>query len=235
LTAPGGGSDGTGTAGPAGSVLARLQGGIEALYRVRTSLAVGGFLIDDEARRRTNPARTPREQLLVRQDDHDEHLDIGLFVASDALANLERNDPVERLDEGNFADFCVAIEGVSHFVYLALCAADDRPVSALELELQAEIDKFACCALLVAGRRDGGPRAVSDLRRRLYHDIRFADDLDADEHDRYRAANAHARSYASSLDERYVAADRVSDMLDELRWFYRLGLGDKLGHIAQVG
>ena len=81
-----------------------------------------------------------------------------------ALANLERHDPATRLDETNFADFCLAVEGVSHFIYVALRAADDRGVSQLELELQAEVDKFACC-VLVAGRRiptcAGGSTATS--------------------------------------------------------------------------
>ena len=219
------------------SVLARLQAGLEALYRVETSLPVEGFLIDEDARRRACPARSPREQVLVRETASGEHLDIGLFVDPEALINLERNDPGRLLDDTNFADFCVALEGVSHFVYLALCAADDRRVSALELELQAEVDKFACCALLVGGHGRAGapwPSPLERLRRRLYHEVAFAPDLDGDEHDRYRAANAEARRYASALDARYVTPARVPAMLAELRWFYRLGLDAKLGHIARV-
>jgi hypothetical protein len=216
------------------SVLARLQAGLEGLYRVETSLPVDGFLIDEDARRRACPTRSPREQVLVRQTASGEHLDIGLFVDPEALVNLERNDPGRQLDDTNFADFCVALEGVSHFVYLALCAADDRRVSALELELQAEVDKFVCCALLVGGHGAPSPSPVERLRRRLYDEVAFAHDLDRDEHDRYRAANAEARRYASALDARYVAPDRVPAMLVELRWFYRLGLDAKLSHIARV-
>ena len=218
---------------PGSSVLARLQNGLESLYRVETALPVEGFLIDDEARRDAHPARTPREQVLIRQDESTDHVDIGLFLDPEALANLERHDPGRRLDDRNFADFCVAVEGVSHFVYLALRASDDRQVSALELELQAEVDKFVCCALLVGGGASAS-RRMAGLRRRLYDEVAFAPDLDADEHDRYRAANAEARRYASRLDTRYVAPDRVPAMLDELRWFYRLGLDAKLGHIARV-
>jgi hypothetical protein len=208
------------------SVLSRLQGGLETLYRVETNLAVEQFLVDERARGAAHPARSPREQLLLHQAGDDE-LAMGLFVDGEALANLERNDPGIRLDEGNFDDFCLAIEGVSHFVYLALRAAENRRVSALELELQAEVDKFACCALLAHAASGRG------LRRRLYDDVTFATDLDRDEHDRYRAANGEARRYAESLDERYVTSDRVGDMVHELRWFYRQGLDSKLGHIAR--
>jgi hypothetical protein len=207
------------------SVLARLQLGLEALYRVETRLDVTAFVIDEAARAGAGVARAPREQLLVRQEG-DEELAMALFVDQGALANLERNDPARGLDRGNFADFCLAVEGVSHFIYLALCAAGDRRVSALELELQAEVDKFACCALLDTGR--------GDLRRRLYGDVRFADDLDAAERDRYRTANGEADRYAAALERRFIRPDRLGDMLIELRRFYRLDLDAKLGHIARA-
>jgi hypothetical protein len=200
-----------------------LQLGLEALYRVRTDLQVDAFVIDDEQRRSAGVARAPREQLLVREEDGE--LGMGLFVDRAALANLERNDPARRLDDANFGDFCLALEGVSHFVYLALCAAGHRRVSALELELQAEVDKFVCCVLLQ------GPNP--DLRRRLFHDVRFAEDLDADERDRYRTANAEAARYAAGLDRRFVHQARVPEMLDELRRFYRLSLDDKRGLIQR--
>jgi hypothetical protein len=206
------------------SILSRLQRGLEILYRVETNLQVDAFVIDEEQRRRSGVARAPREQLLVREDGGE--LGMGLFVDRAALANLERNDPSLGLSDANFADFCVALEGVSHFVYLALCAAGHRRVSALELELQAEVDKFVCCVLLQGAAPDR-----RNLRRRLYGDVRFLDDLDADELDRYRTANAEAARYAEALERRFVREDRVVDMLGELRRFYRMPLDDKRGHI----
>ncbi|HVU52793.1 MAG TPA: hypothetical protein VHL80_19060 [Polyangia bacterium] len=208
---------------PRASILSRLQRGLEILYRVETNLHVDAFVIDEEQRRRAGVARAPREQLLVREDAGE--LGMGLFVDRAALDNLERHDPSRGLSDANFSDFCVALEGVSHFVYLALCAAGHRRVSALELELQAEVDKFVCCVLIQGGARD--------LRRRLYCDVLFLDDLDADERDRYRTANAEAARYAEALDRRFVREDRVTDMLGELRRFYRMGLDDKRGHIQR--
>ncbi len=151
---------------------------------------------------------------------------LGLFIDAESLANLERHDPAARLDDRNFGDFCLAVEGVSHFIYVALCAAVERSVSQLELELQAEVDKFACC-LLVAG-------AAPDLRRRLYGEVDFAPDLDGEESARYRAANAQAQRYAGTLERRFVRPARTDALLAELRYFYRMDLPAKLGHIARV-
>jgi hypothetical protein len=208
------------------SVLARLQLGLEALYRVETRLPIDAFVVDAETRDAALGvgARAPREQLVVQQQGGE--LAMALFVDQAALANLEQNDPAVGLDAGNFGDFCLAVEGVSHFIYLALCAAGDRPVSQLELELQAEVDKYACC-LLLAGRDPA-------LRRRLYGDVRFADDLDADERDRYQAANSGADRYAAALERRYVHTDRTDALFTELRRFYRLALPEKLGRIATL-
>jgi hypothetical protein len=206
------------------SVLTRLQLGLEALYRVETRLDVEAFVIDERQRESSGVARAPREQLLVRESD--DELSMALFVDAKAIENLERHDPADGLHAANFADFCLAVEGVSHFVYLALCAAIERRVSALELELQAEVDKFACCVLM-------DPDAA-DLRRRLFHDVRFAEDLEPGERERYRTANDEADRYAGALQRQFVDPDRLGDMLDDLRRFYRLGLRGKLSHISQV-
>ena len=206
------------------SLLARLQLGLEALYRVETRLPIDAFVIDDEARERFNPARTPREQLLLREGDGE--LGMALFVDATALANLERHDPAARLDDHNFSDFCLAVEGVSHFVYVALAAACQRSVSQLELELQAEVDKFVCCLLMTD--------VASDLRGRLFGDVRYAADLDAAESERYRTANRQADRYAAALERRFVIRADTGALLAEVRRFYRMDLPDKLGRIAQL-
>jgi hypothetical protein len=207
--------------------LARIQLGLEALYRVDTQLSIDAFLIDEETRGASapTPGRAPREQLLVQEAEGE--LGLALFVDAAAIATLERHDPSCGLSDRNFADFCLAVEGVSHFVYVALCAAAERSVSPLELELQAEVDKYACCVLIAAGRRD--------LRRHLYGDVRFADDLDDGERARYQTANCQANRYASALERRFATPSRTPDLLSELRGFYRLDLPAKLGHIARVG
>ena len=205
-------------------VLRALQGGIESMYRVETRLEIDAFLIDDAQREAVGPARSPREQLLL-QESGDE-LAMALFLDAGAIANLERHDPAIGLHDGNFTDFCLAVEGVSHFVYVALCAAQQRSVSSLELELQAEIDKFVCCVML-----EGANPA---LRSRLFQDVRYATDLDGDERDRYRTANSEANRYATALERLFLRRERITAMLTELRQFYRMDLADKLGRIASL-
>jgi hypothetical protein len=204
-------------------MLDRVQRGLELLYRVDTELDVRDFVIDAADRALLGPARAPREQLLVAE--HDGELELGLFVDERALANLAANDPRARLDDGNLSDFLLTVEGVSHFVYLAWNARRRRQVSALELELQAEVDKYATCLLL------RWPE-VGGLRPRLFDAFEVDPACDPAERERYLVANSNARAYAARLDARYVARGRVFELLDELRRFYRLGGAAKLAHIA---
>lgn len=211
---------------PGGATLGRVQRGLEALYRVDTGVEVEDFVVGRELRDALVSARRPREQLLVCEADGE--MAVALFIDPGVLANLTSHDPARRLGDHNLGDFLLAIEGVSHFVYAICCARAERPVSQLELELQAEIDKYVTCLLVIAP-----DAAVSEqLRRRLFADACYEPDLDREEHARYRAANDNAQRYASWLEHAYVVPRKIPEMLAELRRFYRLGLAGKLAAIA---
>jgi hypothetical protein len=207
-------------------VIARVQRGLEALYRVDTGVAIDDFVIDEVARARYAGARRPREQLLLCED-HGE-LAVALFLDAGVLGNLARRDPGRRLDDDNLADFLLAVEGVSHFIYAIRCARAERPVTQLELELQAEVDKYVTCLLAI----DAALPVSAAIRRRLFVDFAYEPDLDGDERARYRAANDNAHRYAAWLETRFVGPRRIPEMLAELRTFYRRGLSDKLATIA---
>lgn len=206
-------------------VLRALQGGLESMYRVETELDVCDFLVGGD-RNGWEVERAPREQLLIKQGDGE--MQLGLFVDERSLENLTLNDPARRLDDQNLQDFLYAVEGVSHFVYLVHRAQQERPVSAVELELQAEVDKYLV-ALLVHWNQRGEP--PDDLRQRLFKQITFAGDLSREERERYELANNAAGSYAASLEQRFLKVRAVEEMLAEARRFYRKGLAEKLEHI----
>jgi hypothetical protein len=208
--------------------LARVQRGLETLYRVDTGVAVDDFMIDEPTRAHLAPARKPREQLLVCEEQGE--MSLALFIDPRVLSNLAEHDPGHRLGDHNLGDFLLAVEGVSHFIYAICCARAERPVTQMELELQAEVDKYVTCLLTTEAA--AGQSEV--LRRRLFVDSHYEDDLDHDEHDRYRAANDNAHRYAAWLEATFVATRRIPEMLAELRRFYREGLSAKLARIARA-
>lgn len=209
-------------------MLQRLQRGLEKLYRLEPELQVTDFVIDREARDAAGVARTPREQLLLQEDE--DGLAIGLYFEpglTDSLAEHRANDLV---GGQRFGDFLLLLEGVSHFVYVSYKASCDHRLSALELELQAEVDKYVTCLLSC----ESSTSHSAALRQRLFQDIEYDEDLSALEQERYRVANNNALRYSVSLERRFVAQNRVGDMLVELRHFYRMSLRRKMQHIAQA-
>src|SRR5690606_28747049 len=162
---------------PVVRTLARVQRGLETLYRVDTGVAVDDFMIDESTRAHLAPARRPREQLLVCEDDGE--MSLALFIDPSVLTNLAQHDPGHRLGDHNFGDFVLAVEGVSHFIYAVCCARAERPVTQLELELQAEVDKYVTCLLAT----QAAPSQSEALRHRLFVDAEYEPDLDGEERD----------------------------------------------------
>ena len=197
-----------------------MQRGLETLYRVDTGVEVGDFVIGEAVRDELAPARKPREQLLVMEETGE--MALALFIHPEVIASLDAG-----IGRHNLGDFLLAIEGVSHFIYAIQCARSERPVSQLELELQAEVDKYVTCLLHDVDSSEA-------LRERLFRACAFEDDLDGDERERYQVANDNAHRYAAWLEVTFVARRRIPEMLGELRRFYRSGLAAKLATIARA-
>lgn len=208
-------------------LLVRVQRALEGLYRVEAPGAVDEFMLSEEDRASLGVERTPREQLLLRHDPAGRTLDVGLFVDEPTLARLGAASP---LSDEQLPDYLLAVEGVSHFLYVMVRAQAERPFSALELELQAEVDKYLLVLLGSWHHAGGEPGA---LRERLFRRVRYHEDLSPEERERYQQANAAADTYAGQLEDRYVKRRAVDDMLGEVRRFYRMDCAGKLDHIAR--
>ncbi len=136
------------------------------------------------------------------------------------------------LDETNLADYCTALEGVSHFHYLMWNLTRNRRVSLLELELQAEVDKYASALTLMTRQRGGYFPAM--LHARLFHHVAFLPCLDAAARRRYEEANRHAARYCRELEERYLRSrrQRPEAWVAELRRFFRRGHQEKIRQLV---
>jgi hypothetical protein len=217
--------------GPAGSTLAYLQSELETIYGVEAP-RVEEFLVSrDGARAAGRTPRAPEELLVLEEEDG---IALGLFLDEATLAAAAGADPNDRrprlVARASLARLACAAEGVSHFVYLATRAARGHAVSLLELEAQAEVDKFV--VLLLHLWRRGLRRTSAALRRRLFERVRYQAHLRPDELARYREANRIAGGYARWLEGRFVEEADIDGLLRELRQSYRLGGGEKLAYLG---
>jgi hypothetical protein len=207
--------------------LEQLQQLLQSLHGI-SAQPVGGFLIDNAARERMAPHASPDEALLVLESGDTLH--VALFLDEQVLAQLSRAAAAP-WSRARLSGFCAAAEGVSHFLYLAQRAEQGGQVSQLELEAQAELDKYLTVLLQLwaTGRRASSPV----LRQQLFEKSALRDGLTALERDRYRLASALAAACARALEARFVLAGRLEALLREVRRLYRLSGGEKFSALAQ--
>jgi len=178
------------------AALRRIQRRIERYYGLEGAPDVALFASAGSA--------GEREVLLVRDDGH--AVEMALRVPGDA-PRAGANDVWLQL-----------LEGVSHFVYLAERVRTGLPATQLELELQAEIDKFVLLAL----DADGDPDPLH-LHRCIFEQATFLHPPDTEAGERYRLANQLGARLAARLAGRGKPEVRAL-----LRRFYRAGQAEKI-------
>lgn len=149
-----------------------------------------------------------REALLLREDA--EGLEMALVVPTTAANESD--------------DWLQLAEGVSHFVYVANRARQELPATCLELELQAEVDKFV---LLVLEHVPYDRGEAFEVHSRLFERVSYLHAPGTELGDRYRTANDLAARYVRRLLGHGHHATHAA-----LRRFYRAGQAEKIRLVA---
>lgn len=188
--------------------LRRVQRRLERYYDLETTPNVVPFTLI--------APKGEREVLYVREVGNDVEMALRVPLSDGGASGAMPREPNDA-----YLQLC---EGVSHFVYLAERVRVGLPATQLELELQAEVDKF----VLLAFGGTGGV-AVGDsvdargLHRRLYGNVTYLHAPGTEQGERYRLANELAARLAARLLER--EPDEVRAIL---RRFYRAGQRGKI-------
>jgi len=192
---------------------ARIQARLARWYGIEDAPAVDLFI---------EPAEDGRETLFVR--DRDGELELLLHLPRAAL------ECVEGGRAPSFDELCQVIEGVSHFLYLVERARRELPATQLELELQAEVDKYV---LLSHDGQGFHPARAAEVRARLFERVRYLHAADTEQGERYRVANHLAARFARRLEGILTRHGRFEPMHAALRRFYGAGQAEKIG-LAQA-
>jgi len=186
---------------PSACRLTEVQLALERLYGLEPGPAVVDFVqwVDEDE----------WETLLVRQLEGDVEVRLR-------LPHTVRGVPPAASD-----DYLQVVEGVSHFVLVAERARTELPTTLFELELQAEVDKFALLSSLADAPTSASLRR---LHHWLYERATFLHAEGTTAGSRYRDANRlAAQLWRRLVDERDHAAAR-----HQLRRFYRSGQSEKV-------
>ena len=214
-------------------ILRQLQDLIGGIYDVSVAHDVYDFLVTSrellpEAARDS----ASDEELIVAQEP--DAVGVSLYLDPALLERLQKSSPLVRLNESNVADYWTALEGVSHFLYFAWNAGHDKPVTLLELELQAEIDKYVASYLLL--KRQFPERFPAELLHVLFERTRIDSRLARGRENLYRTASRHAEQFCRRLARSLKRSpqEMESEVLAELRRFYRLTDARKVAHIERL-
>jgi hypothetical protein len=210
-------------------MLTQLQDHLAAIYRADPGYDVSDFLITDPRLARIlgvgSLAANIEETVLVKGDEGG--LSIGVYLDDAVLNRLQAGDPLKGLRASSLRDLWTVLEGVSHFNYIAWNARMNRCVSLLELEMQAEIDKFVSALFLALAQDD--EKLVRNIHRWLFDEVSFHEDLTNDQLERYTTANNYAARFCHGLHARLTKSHYGE--LQVLRRFYRLTQTEKISHI----
>jgi hypothetical protein len=160
-----------------------------------------------------------RERLFVRQAG--DLLELALRLPPRIMAVAELGAAAEPSDA-----WLQLIEGVSHFVHVVHRARADLPTTLLELELQAEVDKFVLLALADQVEPDHfvSRTRAARLHQLLYEEACYVHPPGTKRGDRYRVANRLAARFVIRL----LAMRSPDAVFAALRRFYRSGQADKV-------
>jgi hypothetical protein len=207
---------------------ARIQQRLARTYALDEGPAVDDFIRPTDG--------DTREVLLIR--DSDGEIEVALHLPREAIS---------RDRQPTFDEICQIVEGVSHFLYVAERARRELPATQLELELQAEVDKYVLLvyegiepafgwpdepssrhSLSSKGHHRFEPDRAARVRASLFEQVTFTHPAGTETGDRYRIANDLAARFAGRLEADFARRGRYAEMLSVLRRFYAVGQAEKI-------
>jgi hypothetical protein len=198
-------------------------------------LAYDNSTAGHDSRVQEQQAQQPVPQETVYISQSDDLLEFTLYLDHDVLQSASANTQTsedrirQRHDEQPLDSLCTVVEGVSHAVCLLWHAHHDRQLRALDLELQAEVDKYL---MLLSSCSNCDSRAL--LHRQLFDKARFTSPVGSDLYQRYKLASESAASYCNWLIQEFPEPGDRHELRQELARFYRLSGNAKFERIKRL-
>lgn len=201
-------------------LLNEIQRRLERLYSIQEFPPIEHFLIGTDEFKERYPHLRPAPQVLLQERKGELCLAVHLG-----------DDQVQKIHEGGWSnmhlqDFASSIEEISHFVYLAFSASEEKEISLLDIEVQAEIDKYLMAM-------EYFPEEAG-LFSRLFESIGYADGLKHDERERYEEANRLGAKLAKWIEKNHEEGRLSIDTLRFLRSFYRMASPKRLNKVEKI-
>jgi len=205
---------------------------IEKSYRIESEIDdVNDYLINDALYDHYKDSIVAKvnysddAQVIVFNEDETTFL--GIYFSDDFRQRFEKNNPRSNgISSDNIDLLRIVIEEVDHLIKLEYHINNERQVSLLELELQANVTKYLGLVAMIAIQEGTFPHIRESLKRDLkdyLFNVGYAEE-DPEVKKRYELADVMGRAFVESLDDIRDTYTRAH----ELRSFYRQSLNGKM-------
>ncbi|MEZ4845722.1 MAG: hypothetical protein R2877_01755 [Bdellovibrionota bacterium] len=186
-----------------------LQKKIEKIYRLSSCPEAQQYVLSPKQFKKMS--RSPDKPQVIYRDEG-EDVSLGIYLGSDLFKQVKRKNKVF-----SFQDFCVMTEEISHFVYLVWSKANGKIINLLDLELQAEVDKFMLASDFFGSGKD--------IFGKLFKHFHMRKNLGQDEQERYFTANRLGKKFAQAMIHTKMSS---IDKMNWLRMFYRQNISNRI-------
>jgi hypothetical protein len=156
--------------------------------------------------------------LVVSETDKDSEL--AVCLRKDLLDRLKSSKLPEDFDLELLPDLSIVIEELSHFNFYCESALFNRKLSSLDLEIQAEVDKFAVSLNCLEAQNEFDLRHA--LFDSLFDDLKMGDWVSEDEKTRYEQAHSVARAFCRQVLEASSSYEKAEEQ-------FKIFFGSKVG------
>lgn len=180
-----------------------IQEKLQTIYRLPVFPKVRQFLLSPAQAQLFDGSIRDQPRVLFFEENDDAN--IGIYLGKKIFKNITKNNHVFSLQ-----DFCVVAEEVSHFVYLLWSKCNAKKINLLDLEIQAEVDKFLITKELFPNKET--------MIQKMFEKITLRKGLTSAQEDRYLIANRLGRKLALDWNSKKMTFEKK---MKWLKVFYR--------------
>jgi len=140
-----------------------IENHLRTFYPIDHAISANDYILDPYF---SHDAVNNKRAAVVSIECEEGFQNIGIYFSQSLIEQHTRVTPQNLVTTMSLDSHCAIIEEISHFHLLAHRTQYDQPVTRLELETQAEIDKFLICATMLLEQT--GDAHFHSLARCLY-------------------------------------------------------------------
>ncbi len=191
-----------------------LQKKLEEIYRLETCPAADQYVLSPKQFKRFAKSSDNPQVIYV---DEGSDASMGIYLGKRIFKKIQNKVKIF-----SFQDFCVMAEEISHFIYLIWSKSNEKKITLLDLEIQAEVDKFLLASNFF--------QSQETVFQKMFQTFMFRKNLLKDEENRYIEATRLGKKLAINLRSKKIP---LSEKIHWLRFFYRQNPSSRISMIEK--